>query len=199
MQRAQRKKITRQVAWRPEELASGVFRPESDKSVDVKNYFASSSSESESESEDDNQSLQSYGPLKPGLKCCPETSSCRDCYCHWSRSGRRRAKTLTKIYIGSCYVRLLIELVFFKLQLMFFYHPVPDVYDCMMKDVLRKCFVSRATEKTFFRKFSFASAIFMITLVSFECLQLTLCCRIPFIKTGSRVSGHNFTVFLHLT
>ena len=188
MQMAQRKKIIRQAAWRPDELVSGVFRPESDKSVNIRNYFTSSSSESESESEADNQSLSSYGPLKPGLKCCPETSSCKDCYCHWSRSGSRRAKTLTKIYIGSCYARLLIELVFFKLQLMFFYQPVPDVYQCMMKGVLRKCFVSRATEKTFFRNFSFASAILMISLASFECLQLTLCCRVPYIKTGSRVS-----------
>ena len=87
LQLAQRKKIVRQLAWQASPQDE-LYRPESAKSINVDNYFNSSSSSSnEDDTENDNQSLQSYGPLKPGLKCCPERSSCKDCYCHWSRSG----------------------------------------------------------------------------------------------------------------
>ena len=71
---------------------------------------------------------------------------------------------------------------------------------------MRKCFTSRAAEKTLFRTIAYYSSIFLVSTIVgnlrvfrkiqmscafLECLQLMICFKVPFFKTGSRALDQN--------
>lgn len=161
----------------------------------------SESSEYESDYEDflfdfvygdpDSASLKSYGKLSSDFVLCPKKAEIRDCCCHWPKSARKRSIILTRFYIFCAFWRLGMELSFFYLQQKYYISPVPDVFDCEMRGMMRKCFTSRASEKTLFRTVAYYSSIFLTSCALLECLQLMICFKVPFFKTGSRALDQN--------